>query len=182
VWFTFLNVPVFGNEEEVVILTGCLTEDAESNMFTLIEESGRHVSVAGVPELKKHINQRVGIEGTSSSDGRVFLAVVVKRLSPACAPRAERPEEATADQQGNNPADRRVAQLIRQALVADKALSIFAHNVQVISRDGVVTLKGLVKSESEKDAVEEKARAVVGAERVRSELSAERNVTVQSDH
>jgi hypothetical protein len=151
-------------------------------MFTLINESGRHVSVAGIPKLKKHIDQVVGIEGTSSSDGRVFLAVVVKRLSPTCAPREERSGEATADQQGNNPADRRVAQLIRQALVADKTLSIFAQNVKVISRGGVVTLKGFVKSGSEKDAVEEKARAIAGAEQVRSELSTERNVTVQSDH
>ena len=53
----------------------------------------------------------------------------------------------------------------------DKGLSTYAHNVKVIARDGQVTLKGPVRSDAEKLAVEAKATEVVGAGRVVNELS-----------
>ena len=45
----------------------------------------------------------------------------------------------------------------------DKSLSSYAHNVKVISQNGTVTLKGPVKSESEKSAIVAKAVSVAGA-------------------
>lgn len=47
-------------------------------------------------------------------------------------------------------ADRQLMQKTRKAFVADKALSTAAHNVNITSQDGMVTLKGTVKSEAEK--------------------------------
>jgi len=77
----------------------------------------------------------------------------------------------TADQQKMNSADRELAQKVRQAIVADKTLSTYAHNVKVIARDGSVTLKGPVRSAEEKSAVEAKATEAAGAGKVTNELT-----------
>ena len=77
----------------------------------------------------------------------------------------------TADQQKNNITDRQATQQIRRSLLREKGLSTYAHNVKVIARDGQVTLKGPVRSDSEKQTVEEKATEVVGAGHVVNELS-----------
>ena len=52
----------------------------------------------------------------------------------------------------------------------DKSLSTYAHNVKVISQNGQVTLKGPVRSDEEKRAVEAKAAEVAGQDKVTSEL------------
>ncbi len=77
----------------------------------------------------------------------------------------------TADQQKSNKADRHLTQQIRKSVVADKSLSISAHNVKIISRDGMVTLRGTVKSDDEKKAVEDKATEIAGQGKVTSELT-----------
>ena len=76
----------------------------------------------------------------------------------------------TADRQTNTPADRDIIQQIRQSIVKDNSLSTYAHNVKIISQNGVVTLKGPVRSDDEKRAIESKAAAVAGADKVTSEL------------
>lgn len=80
--------------------------------------------------------------------------------------------EPTADQQKGNVSDRDMTKRIRQSIVGDKALSTYAHNVKVISQNGVVTLKGPVRSEDEKKAIEAKAMEVVGSGgKVNNEMS-----------
>jgi hyperosmotically inducible protein len=78
--------------------------------------------------------------------------------------------EPTADQQQNNRSDRDITQQIRRAIVQDKSLSAYAHNVKIITRGGQVTLKGPVRSDEEKRAVEAKATQVAGENKVTSEL------------
>ena len=78
--------------------------------------------------------------------------------------------EPTADQQKENQSDRELTQQIRQAIVQDKSLSTYAHNVKIISEDGMVTLKGPVRSDEEKTAVEAKAAEIAGADKVTSQL------------
>ena len=79
--------------------------------------------------------------------------------------------EATADQQKENKSDLELARQIRQALVKDKSLSTYAHNIKVIAQNGEVTLKGPVKSAEEKQAIEAKAAEVAGgADRIKSEI------------
>jgi len=85
--------------------------------------------------------------------------------------RDQNPNQATADQQQNNPSDRDITQQVRAAIVADKDLSTDAHNVKVITQNGQVTLKGPVRSEDEKHAVEHKAAGVAGEGNVTSELT-----------
>jgi len=69
----------------------------------------------------------------------------------------------TADQQRMNSADRDITKKIRMAIHNDKSLSMYAHNVKIITRDGQVTLKGPVRSDDEKNNIENKATAVAGA-------------------
>jgi hyperosmotically inducible protein len=76
----------------------------------------------------------------------------------------------TADQQKENLSDRDLTKQIRRALVKDKSLSTYAHNVKIISRDGKVTLKGPVRSEDEKQAVEAKAIEVAGQGKVTNDI------------
>jgi len=78
---------------------------------------------------------------------------------------------ATADKQKMNAADRELAQKVRKAIVDDKTLSTYAHNVKVIARDGMVTLKGPVRSDEEKSQVEAKATEAAGAGKVTNELT-----------
>jgi len=78
---------------------------------------------------------------------------------------------ATADQQKENAADREITQKIRQALMDDKSLSTYAHNVKIITQDGKVTLKGPVRSAAEKKTIEAKAAEVAGAGRVTNQIS-----------
>jgi hyperosmotically inducible periplasmic protein len=77
----------------------------------------------------------------------------------------------TADQQKENAADRTLSQQIRKAVLADKSLSTYAHNVKIISRNGTVTLRGPVRSETEKAAIEAKAKESAGVSAVDNELT-----------
>jgi osmotically-inducible protein OsmY len=79
--------------------------------------------------------------------------------------------EPTADQQKDNRSDRDITQQIRQSIMKDKSLSTYAHNVKIVTQDGQVTLKGPVRSEDEKKAIEAKAAEVAGNGKVTSELA-----------
>ena len=79
--------------------------------------------------------------------------------------------EPTADQQRENSSDRDITQQIRQSIMKDKSLSTDAHNVKIITQNGQVTLKGPVRSEDEKKAIEAKAAEVAGENKVTSELN-----------
>jgi len=68
----------------------------------------------------------------------------------------------TADQQKMNSGDRELTRKIRQAVMADKNLSTYAHNVKIISQNGKVTLRGPVRSEEEKSTIASKAADVAG--------------------
>ena len=78
--------------------------------------------------------------------------------------------EPTADQQKDNSDDRQITQQIRKSIMNDKSLSSYAHNVKVITKGGMVTLKGPVQSEDEKKAIEAKAAEVAGESKVTSQL------------
>jgi osmotically-inducible protein OsmY len=77
----------------------------------------------------------------------------------------------TADQQKENATDRELTQKIRQSLMKDKSLSTYAHNVKIVAQDGQVTLKGPVRTENEKRAVEAKAIEIAGVGKVSNEIS-----------
>jgi osmotically-inducible protein OsmY len=76
----------------------------------------------------------------------------------------------TADQQKHDNSDREITRQIRESVIKDKSLSTYAHNVKIISQNGMVTLRGPVRSAEEKQAIEAAATAVVGQEKVTDEL------------
>jgi len=77
----------------------------------------------------------------------------------------------TADKQKMNSADRDLTKKIRAALHSDSTLSTYAHNVKIISQDGKVTLKGPVRSDDEKSAIEAKATEIAGQGNVTNMLT-----------
>jgi hyperosmotically inducible protein len=77
----------------------------------------------------------------------------------------------TADDQTNEKSDRATTQKIRKAIMADKNLSTYAHNVKIITTNGAVTLKGPVQSEDEKQKVASEAASVVGQDKVTNDLT-----------
>lgn len=76
----------------------------------------------------------------------------------------------TADQQKNNSSDLEMTRRIRRLIMNDKALSTYAHNVKVITRNGHVTLKGPVNSRKEKEVVAAKATEIAGEGNVTDEI------------
>jgi hyperosmotically inducible periplasmic protein len=79
--------------------------------------------------------------------------------------------EATADKQKENKEDRELVRQIRKSLMRDKSFSTYAHNIKIIAQDGMVTLKGPVTSEEEKQSIEAKAAEVAGgADKVISQI------------
>jgi hyperosmotically inducible protein len=98
---------------------------------------------------------------------------------PANAPQADNSKvnqrdrnanEPTADQQKSNRSDQDTTQQIRKAIMEDKSLSTYAHNVKVITQNGMVTLKGPVRSDEEKRAIEAKAAEIAGGDKVTNEM------------
>ncbi len=78
----------------------------------------------------------------------------------------------TADQQGMDAKDRAITQQIRKSIVADHHLSIYSHNVKIITQNGHVTLKGPVHTEAAKRKISELAAQVAGsAHHVTNEIS-----------
>lgn len=77
----------------------------------------------------------------------------------------------TADQQKNSRTDRELTQEIRKAVISDKSLSTYAHNVKIITKGGSVTLKGPVNSDDEKRTVVAKAEQVAGSGNVTDQIT-----------
>lgn len=79
-------------------------------------------------------------------------------------------QTATPTHQPNDKADIQLAAAVRRAIVKDKSLSTMAHNIKVVASQGVVTLRGPVKTEDEKARVEAAVKAVAGVNSVDNEL------------
>lgn len=80
-------------------------------------------------------------------------------------------QNSTADNQSNSQSDRIITAKIRKAIIADKTLSTYAHNVKIITANGAVTLKGPVKSDEEKQKVASVAATVVSTDKINDELT-----------
>lgn len=84
--------------------------------------------------------------------------------------RDQQSDTLTATDQSGSPSDIALSQKIRQQVVADQSLSTMAHNVKIIAVNGVVTLRGPVKTPSEKQKVAAAASQIAGAGKVRNDL------------
>ena len=76
----------------------------------------------------------------------------------------------TAGDQSESEADRTISQNIRKAIISDDSVSTNGKNVKIITVDGVVTLRGPVKSEAEKTNIAAKAQQIAGVKNVENQL------------
>jgi osmotically-inducible protein OsmY len=77
----------------------------------------------------------------------------------------------TADNQTNAKDDRQITAKIRKALVAEKDLSTYAHNIKIVTVHGEVTLKGPVQTEDEKQKIVSLASTIVPPEKIVNDLT-----------
>lgn len=82
-------------------------------------------------------------------------------------------ENTAGTNQSSEPADVRLTQEIRKMIMSDDSLSARAKAVQVMTRDRVVTLRGVVESEKEKNAIEKHAKRA-GAKDINNELEVQK--------
>lgn len=78
----------------------------------------------------------------------------------------------TPEDQSENESDIRITAEIRKAITDDDSLSVNAHNVKVITRNGTVTLRGPVDSEAEKTKLQAIVQQVSGVSQVDNQLEA----------
>lgn len=85
------------------------------------------------------------------------------------------PAAITPGDQGGSEADRTVTQNVRQGVVKADGMSTAAKNVKIMTRDGVVTLRGPVKTDEEKSSIASIANQVAGVKRVDNQLEISAN-------
>jgi len=76
----------------------------------------------------------------------------------------------TPEDQKENESDIKITADIRQAIIKNKSLSVNAQNVKIITRNGVVTLRGPVASEAESMKLQKIAKKTRGVVRVDNQL------------
>ena len=76
----------------------------------------------------------------------------------------------TPGDQGSSEADIKITQEIRRALTDSEQLSTNGKNVKIITLDRVVTLRGPVDSQAERDAIAKVAQSTAGVQRVDNQL------------
>jgi hypothetical protein len=72
--------------------------------------------------------------------------------------------------QSNDPQDIAIPRSMRQALVGDQSMSFSARNIKIITANKVMTLRGPVASDSEREAIVDKARTIPGVASVDNQL------------
>src|SRR6266480_2885492 len=84
-------------------------------------------------------------------------------------------ETKTPGDQSNSPADLKITQAIRQALMKDSELSTTAKNIKIITANGQVTLHGPVKTTQEKARIDQLAKSAAGGAQIDDQLDVKRS-------
>ncbi len=72
--------------------------------------------------------------------------------------------------QSNSQTDLNITSQIRKEIIADKNLSVNAHNVKIITANGYVTLRGSVNTSTEKREICDVAKRIAGSQNVQDQL------------
>ena len=80
-------------------------------------------------------------------------------------------DQNTADKQSNTATDRALTQQVRKAIMQDKSMSTYAHNLKVVTQNGQVTLSRPVRTDEEKQAIVQKAAEIAGQDRIVDQIS-----------
>lgn len=87
----------------------------------------------------------------------------------------------TPGDQPNTAQDLDLARRIREAVTSDASMSTNAQNVKIIAQGGAVTLRGPVKSEQEKLAIQSIAQQTPGVSRVDNLLEVDPDVEIETE-
>ncbi len=185
------NAKLYGREvTQAEILSGSVAQPAETaglmRQIQLFSGKGSPSMKKGRKGRKTAMNEMNSIETTVPAANTVAANHATVPVSSApltgdtsSTPAADNsrrnvrdraPSQKTADQGKNNLSDLEIERRIRRSVVADKALSTYAHNVKIVATNGVVTLKGPVRSEDEKMSIAGKAQTVVAADRITNQI------------
>ena len=77
----------------------------------------------------------------------------------------------TADQQSNAPIDIELAAKVRSALTNQDSLSTYAKNLKIITNKGMVTIRGPVRSQAEREEVERIVGGLVERDRMTADIT-----------
>ncbi len=77
--------------------------------------------------------------------------------------------------QSNEASDLEMTQRIRKGITSNDAMSMQARNVKIITQNGVVTLRGPVKTTGEKQAIADLAKSA-GATRIDNQIEIDRGI------
>jgi len=80
------------------------------------------------------------------------------------------------DQSRGSSYDVELTRKIRQDLVGDKSFSTDAHNVKIMTLNGVVTLRGPVATAAEKQKIDGIAKRTAGVKKVQNQLEVKSKV------
>ncbi len=78
--------------------------------------------------------------------------------------------ERTAEDQSFEAHDVELTRQIRRQIVRDKSMSMYAHNIKIITNNGLVTLKGPLKSDIELGKILASAHRIAGTANVIDEM------------
>jgi len=148
---------------------GLATATPETHRTTTATQSTT-TATQPAPTLDPARDEREAIPpGTATANANAAAAPADRSSAPSTKPdnskvnqRDQSSAALTPMDQGSSEADRKITQQIRQDLMKDKSLSFTAKNVKIITIDGKVTLRGPVKSDAERSAIEAAARRVTG--------------------
>ena len=101
---------------------------------------------------------------------RAVIAGGLLSLSFAAADTYAAPRAAIQAQQTQATPDSELAEKIRKAIGDDKALAAYASTIKIVVSDGLVSLKGPVKSDADKKDIGQKADEIAGAKNVMNNL------------
>jgi len=76
----------------------------------------------------------------------------------------------TSGDQSNKSEDIKITAAIRSAIVADDSLTMTATNVKIVTAEGIVTLRGPVKTEEEKMKIAQIAQKEAGTMKIDNQL------------
>lgn len=100
---------------------------------------------------------------TSSSQAADSAVIVSSHADNSATNKGEGKDALTPLSQGSSDADIQETTAVRKAIIADKAMSMNAQNIKIITANGKLTLRGTVDSIAERDRIDQLTRDAIGA-------------------
>lgn len=158
----------------LIAATGCASDqEARRGETTTARERARDQRVVTGDRVRDGRSAEVVREGDPLEDGVGVEPVPIADASDVRDNVGER-ENVRDNVRDRDPTrsvdDRQLKSRIRQSIVDDEALSNRAKNVEIITQNGAVTLRGPVATDDEKARIERHAQDQAGAKRVTNQL------------